>query len=58
MYIGKVHDIANKWNNEYHKTIKMMPVDVKFHVDDQIKISKYKNIFPEDLLQIDLKQFL
>ena len=29
MYIGKLDDIANKYNNTYHITIKMKPVDVK-----------------------------
>ena len=29
MYIGKLDDIFNKYNNTYHSTIKMKPVDVK-----------------------------
>ena len=29
VYIGKLDDIANKYNNTYHITIKMKPVDVK-----------------------------
>ena len=29
MYIDKLHDIVNKNNNTYHRTIKMKPVDVK-----------------------------
>ena len=29
MYIDKLDDIANKYNNTYHKTIKMKPFDVK-----------------------------
>ena len=56
------NDIVNEYNNTYHKTIKMKPVDVKdntyinfgkelndkdpkFKVGDQVRISKYKNIF-------------
>ena len=29
MYIDKLVDIANEYNNTYHETIKMKPVDVK-----------------------------
>ena len=29
MYINKLNDIVNKYNNTYHSTIKMKPVDVK-----------------------------
>ena len=29
MYIDELHDIVNKYNNTYHSTIKMKPVDVK-----------------------------
>ena len=29
MYIGKLDDIVNNYNNAYHRTIKMKPVDVK-----------------------------
>ena len=29
VYIDKLYDIVNKYNNTYHKTIKMKPVDVK-----------------------------
>ena len=28
-YIDKLDDIINKYNNTYHSTIKMKPVDVK-----------------------------
>ena len=27
--IDKLHDIVNKYNNTYHSTYKMKPVDVK-----------------------------
>ena len=35
VYIDKLGDIADKYNNTYHKTIKMKPVDVKddTHID-------------------------
>ena len=29
VYIDKLDDIVNKYNNTYHSTIKMEPVDVK-----------------------------
>ena len=29
VYIDKLDDIVNKYNNTYHRTIKMKPVDVK-----------------------------
>ena len=61
-YIDKLDDIADEYNNTYHKTIKMKPIDVKdntyidfekevndkdpkFKVGDNVRISKYKNIF-------------
>ena len=28
-YISKLDDIVNEYNNTYHRTIKMKPVDVK-----------------------------
>ena len=29
VYINKLDDIVNEYNNTYHRTIKMKPVDVK-----------------------------
>ena len=29
MYIDKLDDIVNKYNNTYHRTIKIKPVDVQ-----------------------------
>ena len=29
VYIYKLDDIVDKYNNKYHRTIKMKPVDVK-----------------------------
>ena len=29
MYIDKLDDVVNKYNNTYHSTTKMKPVDVK-----------------------------
>ena len=32
VYIDKLADIINKYNNEYHSTMKMKPVDVKSNI--------------------------
>ena len=62
VYIDKLDDVVNEYNNTYRRTNKMKPVDVedntyidfekevndkdlKFKVDDYVRISKYKNIF-------------
>ena len=61
MYIDKLDDIVNKYNNKY-SIIKMKPIDVKsntyiisgkeinnkdpkFKIEDNVRISKYQNIF-------------
>ena len=61
VYFDVLDDIVDKYNNTYHKTIKMKPTDVKsdsyaeyivdsnekdpkFKIDNQVRISKYKNI--------------
>ena len=48
VYIDKLDDIVNKYNNTYHSTIKMKPVDVK----SKIYIDPSKKINDKDL---DLK---
>ena len=63
MYVDKLNDIVNKYNNKYHTAIKMRPIDVKsstyFDFDvgnndnDHVRIFKYKNI-----LQIGQKTYL
>ena len=48
VYIDKLDDIVNEYNNTYHRTIKMKPVDVKdnayidFIKQVNDKDSKYK----------------
>ena len=41
VYIFKLHDIINKYNNTYHSTIKIKPVDVKWstYIDSSIEIN-------------------
>ena len=40
VYIDKLDYIVNKYNNKYHRTIKMKTVDVKFniYIDFKVKI--------------------
>ena len=60
VYIDKLDYIVNEYNNTYHRTTKMKPIeakdntninsskevkDSKFHFGDHVRISKYKNIF-------------
>ena len=56
VYIDKLDDIVDEYNNTYHTTIKMKPIDVKDNTYintskeinnkvDHVRISKYKNIF-------------
>ena len=62
VYIDNLDDIVSKYNNTYHKIIKMKPIEVKssiyicfnkennkagykFKVGNNLRISKYKNIF-------------
>ena len=48
VYIDKLDDILNKYNNTYHRTIKIKPVDVKnnIYIDFSEKVndedSKFK----------------
>ena len=41
VYIDELDDVVNKYNNTYHRTIKMKPVDVKSntHIDSSKKIN-------------------
>ena len=32
VHIDKLDDIVNKYNNTYHRTVKMKPVDVKDNI--------------------------
>ena len=42
MYIDKLDDIVEKYNNTYHRTIKMKPIDVRDNIN--INIDKEVNI--------------
>ena len=44
VYIDKLDDIVNEYNNTYHRTIKMKPVDVK----DNTYIDSNKEVNDQD----------
>ena len=61
VYIDKLDDIANKYNNTYNRTIKMKPFDVKSNkyinsskvkIGDIARISKYENVFAKGCVPI------
>ena len=71
VYIDNLSDIVNKYNNTYHKTTKMKPVDVKdnTHIDFGKEVNDRKlfiiweyqitkTFLLNDILQIGLKKFL
>ena len=61
VYINKLDDIVDEYNNTYDRTINMKPVDIKdtyidfekevndkdpkFKIGDYVRLSKYKNFF-------------
>ena len=62
MYIDRLVDIVNQYNNTYHRTIKIIHMkdntyidsskkvndkDPNFNVGYHVRISKYKNVFAE-----------
>ena len=73
VYIDKLYDIVNEYNNTYHRTRQNIDVkdstyidfekevidkDPKFKVGDSVRISKYKIFLLKDTCQIGLKKFL
>ena len=67
VYIDQLDDIVNKYNNTYHSTIKMKPVDVESstYIDSSKEINdkgpkfKCQNIKTLKIMfQIGLKKFL
>ena len=72
VYFNVLNNLVDDYNNTYHKTIKMKPIDVKsyakyneesnekdskFKIDDHVKISKYKNIFAKGYTPNWLEEF-
>ena len=70
VYIDKLDDIVKEYNNKYHTSIKMKPVDVKDNTyidfkkeinnkDPKFKVGDYVTIQNIKILcQIGLKKFL
>ena len=53
MYIDKLDDIVNKYNNTYHSTIKIKPVDVKSNTYNKLMV-KILNIKLEIILEYQI----
>ena len=72
VYVDKLNDLINEYNNIYHRTIKMKPVDVKdnAYIDfgkeindkdpkfNHVRISKYKNVFAKGYTPNSSGEFL
>ena len=62
MYINKLDDIVNKYNNKYHISNKMKPADVKWntYIDSSKEINNKDPKFRigDVTFQIGLKKFL
>ena len=72
VYINKLDDIVNEYNNTYHKTIKMKPIDLKDNTyidsikevndkDPKVRVGDHvriskKTFLLKDILQIGLKK--
>ena len=49
VYIDKLSDIVNEYNNTYHRTIKMTPIDVKDNTHiDSMKLHSSKEVTDKD----------
>ena len=49
MYINKLNDIVNEYNNIYRRTVKMKPVDVKDNADiDSMELHSSKEVNDKD----------
>ena len=49
VYINKLDDIVNEYNNTYHRTIKMKPADVKDNTYiDSIELHSEKEVNDKD----------
>ena len=74
VYIDKLDDVVNKYNNTFHSTDKMEPVDLKSNTLNLVKkltikiltselviLSEYQNVkiyFQKAMFQAGLKKFL
>ena len=74
MYIDKLEDIVNKYNEYHsiikmkpvdvksktyiNSSKEINDKDPEFKIGDNVRISKYKNIFAKAIFQIGFKKFL
>ena len=66
VYFDVLDDIVDKYNNTYHRTIKMKPKDVKSdyfaehdeEYGDHVRITKYKIFLQKFILQTVVKKSL
>ena len=71
MYIDKLDNIINKYNNTYHSTIKIKPVDARSSLVKKLitkirnlklvillEFQNIKTIWQKAMFQISLKKFL
>ena len=64
VYIDKLDDIVNEYNNTYHRTIKRKPADVKdnAYIDSNKEVNDVdqnsKKPLLKDIIQIGLKKYL
>ena len=64
VYIDKLNDKVDEYNNTYHRTIKMKPINVKdntyidFDKENNNKDQSTKLFLLKSILQIGLKKFL
>ena len=64
VYIDKLNDKVDEYNNTYHRTIKMKPINVKdntyidFDKENNNKDQSTKLFLLKAILQIGLKKFL
>ena len=61
VYIDKLDDIVNKYNNTYHSTIKMNPIDVKSntYIDSSKEINNKESKFKiGDIVRISKYKYI
>ena len=56
LYIEKLKDIVNKYNNTYHRTVKMKPVDVLWNSMINFLALSYKNT--KNIIYLFIYQYL
>ena len=59
VYIYKLDDLVNKYNNTYHSTYKMKPVDVKYtesHILNLVKKLIIKMLNPKLVILLEYKK--